>query len=284
VTTDKARLKPRNWKVTNDCDFVGGVSDGGYGAAVLTLNRDGLEAKKSWFYFDDEIVNLGAGISSDREPVVSSVNQCLATGEVMVAAGDANPGNADGGVREYTDLKWAWHDGVGYVFPSPQRLSLGVQEQTGAWNLVNGRAKPDPVKAPVFSAWINHGDKPRDATYEYVLLPGASREQTAAAAASPKVQILQNTRELQAVRHAGLKRVEVVFHQPGALSFGEGRSIAVDRPCVLMFEELNGRLTIADPTQLLKEITVTLDGKETKLMLPAGAMAGSTLTVVLPQA
>lgn len=282
VTTDKARLKPRNWKVTNDCDFVGGVSDGGYGAAVLTLNRDGLEAKKSWFYFDDEIVNLGAGISSDREPVVSSVNQCLATGEVMVAAGEANPGNADGGVREYTDLKWAWHDGVGYVFPSPQRVSLGVQEQTGAWNLVNGRAKPDPVKAPVFSAWINHGDKPRDATYEYLLLPGASREQTGAAAASPKIQILQNTRELQAVRHAGSRRVHAVFHQPGALSFGEGRSITVDRPCVLMLEEPKGRLTIADPTQLLKEITVTLDGKETKLVLPAGAMAGSSLAVVLP--
>lgn len=282
VTADKARLKPKNWKVTNDSDFVGGVSDGGYGAAVLTLNRDGVKAKKSWFYFDDEIVGLGAGISSDREPVASSVNQCLAKGDVMVAAGAAKPEKAGVGVREYPDLKWAWHDGVGYVFPSPQRVSLGFQEQTGAWNLVNGRAKPDPVTAEVFSAWIHHGDKPRDATYAYVLLPGASREQTEAMVASPTVQILQNTRELQAVRHAGRKRTQAVFHQPGALSFGEGRVIAVDQPCVLMLDESGGRLAIADPTQLLKEIAVTLDGKATKIALPAGAMAGATLTVALP--
>ena len=128
VTVDKARLKPRNWKVTNDSDFVGGVSDGRYGAAVLTLNRDGVTAKKSWFYFDDEIVCLGAGISSDREPVASSVNQCLAKGYVVVKAGEGGPGKAAGGVQEYSDLQWAWHDGVGYVFPTPQRVDSGCRK------------------------------------------------------------------------------------------------------------------------------------------------------------
>lgn len=282
VTADKARLKPRNWKVTNDGDFVGGVSDGRYGAAVLTLDRDGVAAKKSWFYFDDEIVCLGAGISSDREPVASSVNQCLAKGDAVVKAGEASPEKAAGGVREYNDLKWAWHDGVGYVFPTPQRVSLGVREQTGAWNLVNGRAKPDPVTANVFSAWINHGDKPRDATYGYVLLPGASAGETEIVAGSPKVHILGNSAQLQAVRHDGLKRTQAVFHQPGVLSFGEGRTIAVDQPCVIMLDEEGGRLAIADPTQLLREITVSLDGRAEKLTLPAGAMAGSTLAVALP--
>lgn len=282
VTTDKARLKPRNWKVTNDSEFVGGVSDGKYGASVLTLNRDGVTAKKSWFYFDDEIVNLGVGISSDKDPVASSVNQCLARGDVIVAVGEGRAETAGVGVRKYENLKWAWHDGVGYVFPQPQQVSLGSQPQTGAWNLVNGRAKPDPVTVDVFSAWVDHGDKPRDATYSYLLLPGASREETGARAAKPDVVILENSAKLQAVRHTGLRQTQAVFYQPGVLDFGEGRKLAVDQPCVVLVDEAGGKLAIADPTQLLRDVTVTLDGKAAKLALPSGAMAGATLVAEMP--
>jgi len=38
------------------------VSDGSYGLAACDFERDGLTARKSWFFFDDEIVCLGAGI------------------------------------------------------------------------------------------------------------------------------------------------------------------------------------------------------------------------------
>lgn len=49
-----------------------------------------------------------------------------------------------------------------------------------------------------------------------------------------------------------------------------------------MVDEAGGQLAIADPTQSLKEITVTLDGRPAKLTLPSGAMAGSTLAAALP--
>ncbi len=44
-----------------DNEFVGGVSDGDDGIAVMDFERDGLSAKKSWFMFQDMIVCLGAG-------------------------------------------------------------------------------------------------------------------------------------------------------------------------------------------------------------------------------
>ena len=45
-----------NWK--GNRSFVGGVSDGMYGAAVMDYSLDGLDAHKSWFMFDDEMICL----------------------------------------------------------------------------------------------------------------------------------------------------------------------------------------------------------------------------------
>ncbi|MEI7828222.1 MAG: polysaccharide lyase family 8 super-sandwich domain-containing protein [Prolixibacteraceae bacterium] len=45
-------------------DFVGGVSDGHDGIAVMDYNRNGITAKKSWFNFNNRIICLGQGIYS----------------------------------------------------------------------------------------------------------------------------------------------------------------------------------------------------------------------------
>ena len=63
---------------TSTKDFVGGATNGEYGTAAMYLesyrNSDNaeypihnstLEARKSWFMFDDEIVALGAGINAE---------------------------------------------------------------------------------------------------------------------------------------------------------------------------------------------------------------------------
>src|SRR5215204_6649323 len=48
-------------------EFVGGVTDGTYGAAVFDFKsvHDPLKARKAWFFFDREYVSLGTGISSE---------------------------------------------------------------------------------------------------------------------------------------------------------------------------------------------------------------------------
>lgn len=277
--TDKNLLKPRNWSVTNHGDFVGGVSDGCYGAAVLELNRDGLTARKGWFYFDDQIVCLGAGITGDRKDlfITTSVNQCLARGDVTVEAGTGAT-VPPAGRKEYATLKWAWHDNVGYVFPEPQQITLGSQEQTGGWNEVTARAMPTPVTQKVFSIWINHGAGPRDAHYSYLILPGASPVTLQAQAGASDITILQNTSSLQAVRHAKLKVLQAVFHRPGTLAYADGKTIAVDKPCVLLLVENTNRLTLADPTQTLAAITVTRNGAAVRYTLPSGAQAGASFT------
>ncbi|MDD5261996.1 MAG: polysaccharide lyase 8 family protein [Methylacidiphilales bacterium] len=280
--TDKARLKPKNFQITNPCEFVGGVADGEYGAAALALNREGLAAKKSWFYFDDQIVCLGAGITCANKDkdlfITTSVNQCLARGGVAADAGKG-PAAAPAGLREYATLKWAWHDNVGYIFPEPLNISLGSQEQTGRWNEISsGGRNQSTVSKNVFSIWINHGALPKEDHYSYLILPGVSLDALKAQAGAPDVTILKNTPALQAVRNARLKMTQAVFYEPGTLTYADGKTIAVDQPCILLLDENKNRLRIADPTQKLAGITVTRDGAAVKYTLPAGAQAGSSFT------
>ncbi|CAN5497417.1 hypothetical protein BH09VER1_BH09VER1_43060 [soil metagenome] len=279
LISDKKLLKPRNWKITNSSDFVGGISDGEYGVATLTLDRDGLTARKSWFYFDDEIVCLGAGISRSTGdlPIVSSVNQCLARGDVLVDAGKAQPG-----ILDYTDLKWAWHDGVGYLFPEPLPVSLGVRSQEGKWDEVSASSKlQGTVTKDVFSIWINHGDKPKENSYAYSILPGASVETVKVRSGKPEIVILQNTAALQAVRNVKTDMIQAVFYQPGTLEAGNGKTLKVDQPCLLILDASKNRLVLSDPTQKLTQITVEIGGAARKYLLPTGAFAGSSLVTKL---
>ncbi len=70
-----------------ETDFVGAVTDGIYGAAAFDFKspHDPLVARKAWFFFDEEYVCLGTGISCRYDlPVVTTLNQCLLRDEVTV--------------------------------------------------------------------------------------------------------------------------------------------------------------------------------------------------------
>jgi chondroitin AC lyase len=276
--TDKKLLQPKDWTFTNHSIFVGGVSDGVYGASAFDLNRDGLAGKKGWFYFDDEIVCLGAGISStsDSLDITTSVNQCLARGDVTVDSGQGAT-VVPAGLQNYPQLKWVAHDQVGYVFPEPQNVTVGSQDQTGRKSEVSSASMGTPETKNVFSLWIDHGTKPQDAHYAYVILPGATPDKLKAAADNLDVKILSNTTALQAVRQEKLKMTQAVFYQPGSLTFDTGKTLAVDKPCLVLLNENKNQVTIADPTQKQTDVTVTLNGKATKYTLPSGPLGGSSL-------
>lgn len=60
--------------------FVGAVTDDLYGAVVFDFKspHDMVEAKKSWFFFDEEYVCLGTDIRSESKlRVATTVNQVL---------------------------------------------------------------------------------------------------------------------------------------------------------------------------------------------------------------
>ncbi len=100
-------------------DFVGAVTDGVYGAVVFDFKspHDPLEAKKSWFFFDEEYVCLGTGIKANTNlNVATTLNQVLLRSDVSVMQ-EGTPQKLTQGSRTLQNVKWVHHDRIGYLFP-----------------------------------------------------------------------------------------------------------------------------------------------------------------------
>jgi chondroitin AC lyase len=280
-----AHIVTKNVKrLTQPESFVGGVSDGNYGAATMHFDQMSTEGRKAWFLFDHEMVALGAGISSSRdEPVNTTLNQTLLHGPVMI---DGHP--LPEGEANVPRASWVLHDGVGYAFPQPTAISIKAGPQTGDWQSINEVYSDDPVTAPVFSLWIDHGVHPRGATYAYVVLPGTDQQQLTEWVAHPPVRILANTLEQQAVGNDQLGVAGIVFHSPGSAYLGEGFAVKTDRPCLVLMARQGDatRIALSSPggESSVVHLTLTTPQTEKRLIfeLPGGDLAGKSQVMVVP--
>jgi chondroitin AC lyase len=266
----------------NGAGFVGAVSDDRHGAAVMRLDRRGVKANKAWFFFDGAVVCLGNGISADKAaPVITTLNQMLQDGDVRVKATGKSATVQQSAKREYANAEWLHHDGVGYVLLGDQPVTVAQQVQEGSWYSINRHYSKEPVERDVFSAWVSHGKTPDDSSYAYLLLPNVASDQIAEAAETKPVKVLANAKQLQAVAHREQELVQAIFHEAGAVkteAFGELR---VDQPCAVIVRqgEAGLELHVADPTQQLERVTVSVDGDRHAVDLPQGPEAGRTATV-----
>lgn len=256
-------------------DFVGGVTDGQNGCAVLDYSRDGVSAKKSWFFGGDQVVCLGSAVKAStdvKSPIMTTINQCLLRGKVRVGDGKIAY-DLQSGAHSLSDVQWIEHDGIRYTLPKGQNIILCNQKRTGNWSIVaKTPAMPkEDVSESVFDLAIVHGSQPVDGSYAYGISPAAVRE---------PFEILSNTDKLQAVRF-GDGLTEAVFHAPGRLDYATGRSVAVDSPCLVMIDTSGSavRVTVADPTHKLKSLGIEIDGKKRDIQLPQGQEAGKSVAV-----
>jgi chondroitin AC lyase len=286
--------------------FVGGVSDGIYGAAAFDFQspHDPLQARKSWFFFDEEYVCLGAGIQSASEyPVSTTLNQCLLSKDVLVNRNgqEENLGKSE---HQLDNTSWVLHDGIAYYFPSKANLRLSNTMAKGNWRQINHHpwATDDVVQKEVFTLWFDHGVNPENASYEYVIIPEMTASKLAAYSTKKGIQVLSNTSDLQAVKHASLNMSQLVFYKHGKIDLGEG-TIEALQPCMLMVKT-NGnhleQLTVSDPTHKLDllrfEISTAVNGigtnwkatwnekrkvSEVEVTLPKEGDAGKSVVIKL---
>ncbi|MFB9907201.1 polysaccharide lyase 8 family protein [Allokutzneria oryzae] len=202
-----------------------------------------LRGTKSWFMFDDEIVALGAGITSEDGEIITTVENRRTS-----SAFTTGPG-------------WAHLAGVGgYLFPADSR----VRTEHGAFAVL----------------LFDHGRNPRSATYEYVLLPGLTAAETEARAKAPKSLVLHNNARVQAVRHGDTLAVN--FYEPGAvedLRSANPAAVVLGRSALAISDPTRSqeplvvdvfrpglRVTGADPgvlvTRLPRGLRVTVDAAE----------------------
>lgn len=285
---EKVPMDPKAWGVLGTSTYAGGVSDSIYGATAYAYMDTNPEvntgAKKSWYFFDNEVVCLGAGIqSTSTYPVHTTVNQCFLKGGIMVDKGDKEETLANGS-HTLQAPQWVLHDKIGYFFPQKEEVFLTAQTQSGRWYDINTSKSKKEEKMDVFTLGINHGVGPKDGSYAYIVVPGkTSAQEMKAYQKKNAIEILSNNAKVQAVRNTKLNVWMVTFFEAGTFKHKE-LSVTVDKPCVLMVKDINAKsanLHIADPGQTQSPIQVELKIGKKKQVLTAdfsqtGIYAGAT--------
>ncbi len=269
--------------------FVGGVSDGAYGAAAMVFGESETQplvplfkalthGQKAWFFFDREIVALGAGITSTRDaPIGTTLNQTLLHGPVLIDGHEVGAGES-----KVPQTSWVLHDDVGYAFLGPTDASVKVGPQSGDWKSISTSNPPTPATEQVFALWIDHGVHPQDAQYAYAVLPGINAQQLAAWVAHPPVRVITNTTAQQAVINDQTGVAEIVFYRPGTAALGAGVAVKVDHPCLtLLVKHGNStRIAVSSPggEVSLVHLTLSTQQEEQRVIfeLPGGDLAGKS--------
>jgi chondroitin AC lyase len=268
--------------------FVGGVSNGTYGVAACDFQRGELAARKSWFFFDHEVVCLGAGISCGSQyPVVTTVNQCALNGKVIVSQ-DGERHELTPGTHKLQDFDFLWHDRVAYVCLNAASLSISSGARSGSWHDANRRYADRQETRNIFLASIDHGVRPDNAHYAYAVLPAISADGVAEQLARDSIQIVSNTPTKQAVEHRDLGLIAASFYEPGTLAVASSWETTVDQPCLLVIETTgnNVRVTASQPSCNAKQLCVGLRHQSDPSQrhhfvvdLPQGLEAGRSVTV-----
>ncbi|HET8736491.1 MAG TPA: polysaccharide lyase family 8 super-sandwich domain-containing protein [Pricia sp.] len=288
-------------------DFVGAVTDGKYGAAAFDFKslHDTVAARKAWFFFDEEYVALGAGISYGNEvPVATTLNQCLLRGEVALSKNNTVR-EIERGEKEYRDLDWVFQDGIGYVFPNPTSVFVKNNQVTGSWRRVNKQtdSPEEKIEQDVFKLWIDHGESPTDASYEYIVVPATSVEKLEEGHSRKNVDILSNTPDIQAVVHKKLNIYQIIFYKAGAISLSKNLNLVSDSPGIVMLKtdgENIQSISVSDPNRELVKMHLSISDRIEKredgfsaiwdssekvsnlsIAMPQGVYAGKSITIDL---
>ena len=257
--------------------FVGGVSDSTYGVTAMDFSVQSTTAKKAWFWFDQEWVALGAGITSTHaKPVYTSVNQVIQKGYVVA---DGAP--FSGSAKALANPKWVLHDSVGYVFPANASVQIQAAPQSGNLKRIFGLGKDTLYKENVFSLWFDHGTSPKGATYQYIVVPGTDQAHLEAYARDIPVTVLSNKSSVQAVAHKTLGLVGLVFHQAGTFVVDDLLAVTVDIPCIVLLDRTKGVVTVSDPNAVATKVAVAIRSNGTTrtqtMNLPSGDNAGGSV-------
>ncbi|MGW8380791.1 polysaccharide lyase 8 family protein [Streptomyces sp. ODS28] len=207
-----------------DVRWVGGTTDGEFAAVGQHVRGLGstLTARKSWFCADDAVICLGAGIGArDGEPVETVYDNrnlgARSSAAFSVNGRAAAPLTGLGRTHTVGGARWAHLEGHGgWVFPGGTRLSVRREVRTGAWSDINKGSVTDRISRHWLTLWTGHGTDPEDASYAYLLMPGAGPRTLAARAADREwLAIDANTAEQQGVTVPSLGLTAVNFWAPG---------------------------------------------------------------------
>lgn len=256
--------QPGQWEHKGQSTFTGGVSDDVYGVTTYQMvDKDykiNTSGKKSWFFFDKEVVCMGSDIkSSNNNPIHTTVNQCHLNGSinVLTKAGNAESIQSNE-LQNYQNLLCVNHDSISYYFPEGGNVSISKSIQTGSWKNLSKHLSDSLISQPVFKLWLDHGTHPSNGKYIYYVIPNTA---TAKEATNKLDKLLSiNNSTVQAVYNQDLNIFGVVFYKEGKVQLGN-IEVSASSPCVAMFTQLNTtdvKAYVSDPSYKQEQLTLSI--------------------------
>ncbi|QMV41282.1 polysaccharide lyase family 8 super-sandwich domain-containing protein [Cohnella cholangitidis] len=259
---------------TNANSFAGSTTlDETYSTAGLEISSGAtkVSAKKSWFMFDDEVVAVGTGITSTHNNnVETTIDNHYITGDNALIINGEKQSNELGWNGKIDNAKWALIEGnakgsnIGVYFPKETKIGAVRKTRTGKWTDLGSYNVDENVQsANYLTMWIDHGSKPVNESYAYVLLPGTTAAQVENYADSSDIEIIRQDNDVHAVYEKTLHTLGVNFWQDGDQSIdaiGVKDYLSVDRASSIMIKEDDNKLSFAlsDPTKK-NSGTITVD-------------------------
>jgi hypothetical protein len=185
-----------------------------------------LTAHRSWFFFDDFILHMGANLT---DPSAANIRTALNTRILSddkkdpdahltigwrngskIATPDGAPTMNAGSVT------WIHAGGVGYLPGGDLKLGAVVGQTNGTWDTIG--AYTGKVSKRTISSWIDHGTRVKGASFTYSVIPNVT------AIEMPKrvlkvhqdLKCIFNQANIQAVSLPSIKRSFVVVYPPAS--------------------------------------------------------------------
>ncbi len=262
--------------IHNASPYAGGVEMGKYGSAGFILKYDktalvakthksekdiNITAKKSWFFFDNEIVCVGTGVKDTSE---TEVNTCVdnrlwhENDRLSIDGKELTEGKIT-----VKDPRYAHFTNMGgYVFLDTCELSF--EKATHG----NHRKADDEKTYDFAEILVKHGkgNESLNGSYAYAYLPEASEEETAKYSASPDVEILCASEKSHAVYEKALGIFAVNFFEADTVKcdlIAPAIEISAKTPCMVMI--CDGKAYLSDPTSSQTAVELAVNGKEFKI-------------------
>ncbi|CAA7266471.1 unnamed protein product [Cyclocybe aegerita] len=276
--------------------FVGGVSDGEIGIGAMrytTPLTKTLHWQKAWFFLEDDVqhVMVSALASTTNASVFSVLDQRRYAGSLIVNG----VAKHDPTMRK-ASIQTLWHGDVGYLFDQSLSISFEVGEKTGAWSAIGTSTQP-PATVDLFAAWIEHDSAL--SPIAYTVFPGATHSAFVQKASRPSIQNIRNDTNVSAIYDQVHRTIMVVFWntQGGSATVIPDITSAPIRVTSngnvgVIYRVASGQVTVADPSQSLISVQLSLDlgvgrkpphwgagrSKTLVFQFPSGGLAGSSVT------
>ena len=259
--------------------FVGGVSDGDYGVAVMDTATHNLTARRSWHFYDQAIVALASRLT------LTTTNRARTT----LASRLLSEGNVT--VTFFNRTSISLVDGVNYSFPMTNNRSDNVQwihlsesniaylfETQGIYSSIEAETSQKTrsyntigpyntsITARTVTVAIDHGRGPYTRDYSYIILPNITADsmwKTIEDYTDEKIFACQtNTDVAHGVSWPSRQRVSLVLWENVTTLYScQSSSFQLNDAGVYLFNESSEAFSIsaAHPTRLHAVLTVNVN-------------------------